>query len=96
MMLSMFCMLKVRKYILLTFQNIKRLSALLRGIPSKCNGDFYCFNCFYSFRTKNKLGSHKKVYRNKDSCNVIMPYENTKILDFSQYRKNIIYYLYLP
>ena len=78
------------------FQNIKKLSALLRGILSKCNGDFYCFNCFYSFRTKNKLGSHKKVYRNKDSCNVIMPYEDTKILDFSQYRKNIIYYLYLP
>ena len=92
----MFRMLKVRKYILLTFQNIMKLSALLRVMPSKRNGDFYCFNCFYSLRTKNKLVSHKKLNKNKDSCNVIMPYEDTKTLEFSRYRKNIIYYLYLP
>ena len=34
---------------------VKRLSALLRGITSKNNGDFYCLNCLHSFRTKNKL-----------------------------------------
>ena len=39
----------------------------LRGIitkrnNSKKNGDFYCLNCLHSFRTKNKLKSHKKVY----------------------------------
>ena len=28
----------------------KKLSALLRGITSKHEGDFYCLNCFYSFR----------------------------------------------
>ena len=95
-MLLMFRMLKVRKYILLTFQNIIKLSALLRVMPSKRNGDFYCFNCFYALRTKNKLVSHKKLNKNKDSCNVIMPYEDTKTLEFSRYRKNIIYYLYLP
>ena len=34
------------------------LSALLRGIKSKNIGDF-CLNCLHSFRTKNKLESHK-------------------------------------
>ena len=37
----------------------KRLSALLRGITSKHDGDFYCLNCFYSFRTKNGLKNIK-------------------------------------
>ena len=36
---------------------VKKLSALLRGITSKNKGDFYCLNCFHSFRTKNKLES---------------------------------------
>ena len=31
---------------------LKTLSALLRGITSKNNGDFYCLNCLNSFRTK--------------------------------------------
>ena len=31
------------------------LSALLRGISSSNNGDFYCLNCFHSYRTHNKL-----------------------------------------
>ena len=37
---------------------IKKLSALLRSITSKSNGDFYCLNCLYFFRIKNKLESH--------------------------------------
>ena len=39
---------------------VKKLSALLRTITSKNNGDFYYLNCLHSFRTKNKLDSHKK------------------------------------
>ena len=31
---------------------VKTLSALLRGITSKHVGDFYCLNCFHSFRTE--------------------------------------------
>ena len=34
---------------------VKSLSALLRGIASNNNGDFYCLNCFHSYSTKNKL-----------------------------------------
>ena len=45
-------------------------------------------NCLHSFRTKNKLESCKKVRQNKDFCNVIMPSEDTKILEFHNYQKS--------
>ena len=67
---------------------VKKLSALLRRITSKLSGDFYVLNCVYSFRTKNILESHKKVYENKDFCNVIKPSKDTKILEFNQYQKS--------
>ena len=38
----------------------KRLSALLRGITSKKNGDFYCLNCLRFLKTGNKIKSMKK------------------------------------
>ena len=47
---------------------VKKLSALLRGITSKHEGDFYCLNCFHSFRTENKLKKHKNVCENHDYC----------------------------
>ena len=34
---------------------------LFRGITSKKNGDFYCLNCFSSFRTENALKDHENV-----------------------------------
>ena len=40
---------------------VKKLSALSRVITPKNNDDFYCLNCLHSFRTKNKLESHKNV-----------------------------------
>ena len=33
----------------------RNLLALLRGIKSKCQGDFYCLDCLHSFATKVKL-----------------------------------------
>ena len=44
---------------------VKKLSALLRGITSKNNGDFYCLNLLHFFRTKNKLELHKKYVKIK-------------------------------
>ena len=38
---------------------VKKLSSLLIGITSKNYGDFYCFSCLHSFRTRNKLKSRK-------------------------------------
>ena len=68
----------------------KKLSPSLRQITSEHHGhgDFYCLNCFHSFTTKKKPDSHKKLYQNKDFCNIIMPSEDTKILEFNQYQKS--------
>ena len=33
----------------------KKLSALLKGVTSKHDGDFYCLNYFHSYSTKDKL-----------------------------------------
>ena len=66
------------------YLEVKKLSVLLRGITSKYNGDFYCLNCPHSFKTKNKLKSHKKVCGNKNFCNFAMSSKGTKILKFNQ------------
>ena len=69
---------------------VKKLSPLLRGITSKHHSDFYCLNCLHTFAIENKLESQKNVRDNKDNkdfCNVIMPFEDTKILEFNQYQK---------
>ena len=62
---------------------VKKLSALLRGITSKHEGDFYYLNCFHSFRTENKLKKHKNVRENHDYCYVEMPKEDNKILKYN-------------
>ena len=55
---------------------------------SKHYGDFYYLNCLHTFRTKNKLESHKKVSKNKDFYNIVMSSEHTKMLEFNQYQKS--------
>ena len=74
---------------------VKKLSALLTEIMSKHYSDFHCLNCLYSFRTKKKLESHKKVDKNKYFCNAIMSSKDTEILEFNQYQKLIKHYLLL-
>ena len=44
---------------------VKKLLALLRGITSKHQGDFYCLNCLHSFATEKKLELQKKECENK-------------------------------
>ena len=72
----------------------KKLPALLTGITSKHNGDFYCLSCLHSFAKENKRESHKKVFENKDFCNVVICVLKTfnqdfniKTLEFNQYKK---------
>ena len=67
---------------------VKKLSALLREVTSKYYADFFCLNCLHSFRTRSKLESHKTVCKNKGFCNVSMPSEDTKMLQFNQYQKS--------
>ena len=43
---------------------VKKLSGLLKGITSTHEKDFYCLNCFHSYRTKNKLESYKNYVKN--------------------------------
>ena len=49
---------------------VKKFSALLRGIASSHNGEFYCSNCFHSFRTENKLKKNHNSCENHDYCYV--------------------------
>ena len=49
---------------------VKDLRGLLKGITSNHKEDFYCLNCFHSYRTKHKLKEHKKICENHDYCNV--------------------------
>ena len=58
-------------------------------LTSKDNGDFYCLNCLHSFRTKNKLESHKKISENKDFHNIINHSADLKMLEFNQYKKSV-------
>ena len=65
---------------------VRRLPALLRGITSNHHWDFYCLNCFHSYRTYNKLKKHVcnsqeylRVCNNHDYCCVDMPKEHEKM-----------------
>ena len=75
---------------------VKKLSALLRGITSKHDGDFYCLNFLNSYRTENRLKKHYHVCKNHDYCYVDMPKEGNKILKYNYGEKSMkvpIYYL---
>ena len=45
-------------------------------------------NCLHSFKTENKLKSHKKACKNKDFCGNVMPSEKDNMLEFNQYMKS--------
>ena len=63
---------------------VKNLSGLLRGISSNHNSDYYCLNCFQSYRTENKLNAHKKICENHDYFNIEMPNPNNDIIKYNQ------------
>ena len=59
---------------------IKSIPALLRGVASTHNGDFYCLNCFHSYTTHNRLKEHEILCQNNDFCNLKLPNEKNKYL----------------
>ena len=71
------------------YLTVKSISKLLRGITSNHDGDFYCLNCFHSYRTKEKLKKHEKVCNNHDYCYVKMPNEFEKILKYNPGEKSL-------
>ena len=92
-------MLKKKKCILPMFQKIQNseIQGILLIVPnregwhyfavkklsplSKDHGDLPLF-----FWNRKRLESHKKVCKNKNFCNVIMPSEDTTILEFNKYQ----------
>ena len=74
---------------------VKSLPGLLKGITSDHKEDFYCLNCFHSYRTKNKLEGHKKICENNKYCHVEMPHEDNKIIEKNRRKiyKIKVYYL---
>ena len=100
----MFCVLENKKYICTYvskhntnhqkqvifswFQMEKDYIYCSKKIPAKHHGIFNSLTCLHSFATENKRESHKKVCKNKIFCNIVMPSEDTKILEFNQYQKS--------
>ena len=59
---------------------IKSIPALLKGISSSHKGDYYCLNCFNSYRTKQKLDDHEKLCGNHAFAKLNMPEEKNKFI----------------
>ena len=72
----------------LHYLTVKNLSRLLRGITNNHDGDFYCLNCFHSYRTKNKLEAHKKICENRDYCHVEMPTKDNNTIKYNHGEKS--------
>ena len=68
---------------------VKSLSGLLTGITSNHKEDFYCLNCFHSYRTKNKLEAHKKICENRDYCRIEIPTKDNNAIRYNQGEKSI-------
>ena len=68
---------------------VKILPALLKRITSKHKGDFYCLNCFYSFRTENALKKHENVCKDHDYCYVEMPDKDNNLLKYNSGEKHM-------
>ena len=68
---------------------VKSLSGLLTGITSNHKEDFYCLNCFHSYRPKTKLEAHKKICENRDYCRVEMPTKDNNTIKYNHGEKSI-------
>ena len=68
---------------------IKNIFGLLRGITSNHNGDFYCLNCLYSYRTKSNLKKREKICKNHDFCHLKMPDVDNNILESKPGKKSL-------
>ena len=65
------------------------LSRLLYGISSNHKGAFYCLNCFNSYSSENKLKEHEEICNKHDSCRLIMPELDEKILKYNHGEKSL-------
>ena len=68
---------------------VKISSRLLRSITSNHDGDYYCLNCFHSYRTENKLNAHKKVCENRNYFKIEMSSNDNKFIKYNQGEKSL-------
>ena len=67
----------------------KKLITIIKRNTSTHEKDFFCLNCFHSYRTKSKLESHKKICENHDYCHVEMPTKDNNIIKYNHGEKSI-------
>ena len=71
------------------YLTVKNLPGLLTRITSTHKEDFYCLNCFHSYRTINKLEAHKKICENHGYCHVEMPTKDNNIIKYNHGEKSM-------
>ena len=70
------------------YLTVKKLSALLRTITSKHDGNYYCLDCLHSSKTKRNLKYHEKAYKSKVFSGIVMPSEKDNISEYNQCMKS--------
>ena len=68
---------------------VKSLSRLLKGISSNHKEDFNCLKSFNSYSTEHRLKEHEEICNKSDSCCIIMPWWNEKILKYNYGEKSL-------
>ena len=68
---------------------VNKLPALLRGITSNNNADFYCLDFLHLFRAKNKLKNNKNICENHNYCQIEMPKQNNNVLKYNFREKSM-------
>ena len=74
---------------------IKSIPALLRGVTSAHNSDFYCLNCFHSYRTAKKINEHEELCVKNNFCLIKMPAEDKKYVTSSPGKNTLLFMLTL-
>ena len=56
----------------------KSFSRLMEGISSENHGEYYCYECFHSFRCKSTLRKHEELCKDHKHCKVTLPTKGKK------------------
>ena len=68
---------------------VSNLSALRSKKSQNHNGDLYCFGCFNSYTTKNRLTEHEEICNKHDSCRIEMSKLAEKILKYAHGKNSL-------
>ena len=68
---------------------VKSLSGLFTGVTSNHKEDYYCLNCFHSYRTKNKLDAQQKACENHEYYHIEMPNKDNNKIKYNQGEKSV-------